>query len=109
MGGSRAHDDRGPAADGYTQASFHFIRSRAAFPALKLVAYCLTSRQYYNTRNRPVYDLVVAHAVCWPLIAACSIKVKNPGANFKPEYVVPQLILQWITDETRIDQDFTLL
>jgi hypothetical protein len=48
-------------------------------------------------------DLVVAHALCWPLLAACSIKVRHPGAPFKPEYIIPQLILQWLTNETTID------
>ncbi len=50
-----------------------------------------------------VSDLVVAHALCWPLLAACSIKVRHPTANFKPEYILPQLVLQWLTNETKID------
>jgi hypothetical protein len=48
-------------------------------------------------------NLVVAHALCWPLLAACSIKVRYPKANFKPEYIIPQLVLQWLTNETKID------
>jgi hypothetical protein len=48
-------------------------------------------------------DLVVAHALCWPLLAACSTKVRYSDAGFKPEYIVPQLLLQWITSETNID------
>ncbi len=32
----------------------------------------------------------------WPLIAACSIKVKNVNDTFKPEYIIPQLLLQWV-------------
>ncbi|WP_222165913.1 hypothetical protein [Edaphocola aurantiacus] len=32
----------------------------------------------------------------WPLIAACSFKVKNPLDSFKPEYIIPQLLLQWV-------------
>jgi len=32
----------------------------------------------------------------WPIIAACSIKVAEPNASFKPEYIIPQLLLQWI-------------
>lgn len=44
-----------------------------------------------------------AYAVCWPLIAACSIKAFNENSNsysndrkFKVEHIVPQLLLQWI-------------
>lgn len=32
----------------------------------------------------------------WPLIAACSIKVQNRNDPFKPEYIIPQLLLQWV-------------
>jgi hypothetical protein len=32
----------------------------------------------------------------WPLVAACSVKVRKSDATFKPEYIVPQLLLQWI-------------
>lgn len=32
----------------------------------------------------------------WPLIAACSVRVQNPNDPFKPEYVIPQLLLQWV-------------
>ncbi|MFW1494652.1 hypothetical protein ACEV9S_24505, partial [Vibrio parahaemolyticus] len=39
----------------------------------------------------------------WPLIAACSIRVKNPSDNFKPEYIIPQLLLQWARDYKSID------
>jgi hypothetical protein len=35
-------------------------------------------------------------AFAWPLVAACSVKVKNRKAAFKPEYIIPQLLLQWI-------------
>lgn len=55
------------------------------------------------SRRSNVSDLVVAHALCWPLVAACSIKVRHPTANFKPEYIIPQLVLQWLTNETEID------
>jgi hypothetical protein len=48
-------------------------------------------------------SLLVAQALCWPLLAACSIKVRHPKGIFKPEYIIPQLVLQWLTDETKID------
>lgn len=53
--------------------------------------------------SSPASDLVVAKALCWPLLAACSIKVRYPKANFKPEYIIPQLLLQWLTSETNLD------
>jgi hypothetical protein len=50
-------------------------------------------------------DFVISQAVCWPLIAACSIKVLNSGdpdspSPFIPEYIIPQLLLQWLRNET---------
>lgn len=53
-------------------------------------------------------DFVISQAVCWPLIAACSIKVLHPGdlnspSPFIPEYVVPQLLLQWLRNSTAWD------
>ncbi|WP_426062042.1 hypothetical protein [Hymenobacter sp. B1770] len=39
----------------------------------------------------------------WPLIALCTIKVKNPSDNFKPEYILPQLLLQWVRNHSSFD------
>lgn len=32
----------------------------------------------------------------WPLVIACSFKTKFPNSNFHEEYVIPNIILQWI-------------
>ncbi|MGQ9007556.1 hypothetical protein ACTXHP_04895 [Bacillus stercoris] len=32
----------------------------------------------------------------WVLSAACSIKVKNPHDKFKPEYIIPQFLTEWV-------------
>ncbi|MBK4208848.1 RES domain-containing protein [Bacillus licheniformis] len=32
----------------------------------------------------------------WVLIAACSVKVRHPKNVFKPEYIIPQFLLEWI-------------
>ena len=39
-------------------------------------------------------DELWTHLLVWPLIAACSIKVPDPKVSFKPEYIIPQLLLQ---------------
>lgn len=39
----------------------------------------------------------------WPLIAACSISVKDYSDNFKPEYLIPQFLLQWIRTNKDVD------
>jgi hypothetical protein len=36
--------------------------------------------------------------VLWPLMASSSIIVKHRKSPFKPEYLVPQMLLQWVTN-----------
>jgi hypothetical protein len=48
-------------------------------------------------------NFIVALVTCWPLIAACSTRSREPSAPFKPEYIVPQLLLQWVTKEADLD------
>lgn len=69
------------------------------------MAALIASGNYRTQLSRPsaASDLVTAHALCWPLLAACSVRVRHQGAHFKPEYILPQLILQWLTSETKID------
>jgi hypothetical protein len=43
------------------------------------------------------------YLMIWPLIFACTIKVKNIDDYFKPEYIIPQLLLEWIRNVKRID------
>jgi hypothetical protein len=53
----------------------------------------------------PVFlkEYCVAGAACWPLIAACSVKKKYQNAPFIEEYIIPQLLLQWVTDRDLVD------
>ncbi|HTV46824.1 MAG TPA: hypothetical protein VMG59_00140 [Phycisphaerae bacterium] len=46
---------------------------------------------------------VISYIVCWPIIAACSIKVHNPRSPFIPEYIVPQLLIQWLQAMHKLD------
>ncbi len=36
----------------------------------------------------------------YPIIFCCSVKVKDEKANFKPEYIIPQLVLQYAMKNT---------
>lgn len=44
-------------------------------------------------------EYVVSYLICWPLLAACSIEAQHRGSAFVEEYIVPQLLLQWLRDE----------
>jgi hypothetical protein len=39
----------------------------------------------------------------WPLIAACSVERGSRDGAFYPQYIVPQLLLQWVTKAQRVD------
>ncbi len=41
----------------------------------------------------------VALAVCWPLMAMASIRRKHGDSPFIAEYIVPQLLLQWLVEQ----------
>lgn len=41
----------------------------------------------------------------WPLIMACNYKVAYPDAKFKAEYVLPQIVFQWVKNKYTIGED----
>ena len=53
-----------------------------------------TARYSGKTNNDP--KKLISDFLMWPLIACCSVKVKEPESYFKPEYIIPQLLLQVI-------------
>jgi len=70
-------------------------------PAM-IAAFMVTHPRSYGLEGKAA-KFVLAHAICWPLFAACSVHVKHPGDPFIPEYVIPQLLLQWIRTEPGFD------
>lgn len=50
-----------------------------------------------------LYQMLRTYLILLPLIACCSIRVMNPNDTFKPEYIVPQLLLQWIQQSGKYD------
>lgn len=44
-----------------------------------------------------------AFASCWPIIAACSFKTRHPDCPFHEEYIIPQLVMQWIHETKAFD------
>lgn len=52
--------------------------------------------------NPDLDALIVNYAICWPLIAACSVKRMQDG-KFAAEYTIPHLILQWVMEQGQCD------
>jgi hypothetical protein len=50
-------------------------------------------------------SFLLNNAICWPLIAACSIRrpACDRNADFVSEYIIPQLLLQWVTTQLDLD------
>jgi hypothetical protein len=44
-------------------------------------------------------EYMSSYLICWPLLAACSIRTPHRGSAFIEEYIIPQLLLQWLRDE----------
>lgn len=42
---------------------------------------------------------IIKYLQWWPIMAACSISVKNEDDSFKPEYIFPQFMLQYLLEE----------
>jgi hypothetical protein len=70
------------------------------FLDISMTPYFLIDKIQENKENLP---LVMAFLTTWPLVAACSVNVLNNNAAFNPEYIIPQLLLQWVRQEKKID------
>ncbi len=46
---------------------------------------------------------LVNYLTAFPLIISCSIKVSEPNSDFKPEYIIPQLLLEFVSNNNDID------
>lgn len=91
------HVSRFKPVDGITVKVLDF-----GYRPAEIAAYIDYEKSNINVNNQKS-RFIIAQGLCWPLIAACSILVKFREAPFKPEYVIPQLLLQWITEATNCD------
>ncbi len=53
--------------------------------------------------NPELEAFLANYATCWPLMAASSIRVLHDGDPFVHEYIVPQIILQWLMQNSDVD------
>ena len=58
---------------------------------------------FHNENDKDsVRKYLLKHLYSYPLRAACSVMVEYPEGSFKEEYIIPQMLVQWIL----IDDDF---
>lgn len=87
-----------------TQTSLFLIKDDMtvldlSLPPATLIKHIYLKFRFYEGENgmeANVYKTLRSYILTWPLIAACSIRVQHHDRPFKPEYIVPQLLLQWI-------------
>lgn len=68
---------------------------------LKHSFFCWFNNEKDKDKDK-VRNYLLKYLYTYPLRAACSVIVEYPSGNFKEEYIIPQLLLQWI----RKDKDF---
>ncbi|WP_203256122.1 RES domain-containing protein [Hyunsoonleella ulvae] len=78
-------------------SDFHVVR----LESIEKIKFIDLAPPYLNSNINDIE--YYKYLMTWPLIFACTIKVKHPDEVFKPEYVIPQLLLQWTRQEKEID------
>lgn len=89
--------------------SFHASRIDLSQSKLKFLYFNTSTnemrKQCFAGKNKDgkLLNLLVPFLCYWPMLTACSLIVKKPDEVFKPEYIVPQLLLQWVVFEQKVD------
>lgn len=48
-----------------------------------------------HSQNHDLADLIIYQMIMWPLIAACSVRVRTQKGD-KPEYIIPQQLIRYV-------------
>lgn len=87
---------------------FHELYASIFWPSganLRILNFSLAPKrqQMYLQDGTGHQELILTNLSVWPLMALCSIVVKHRDAPFKPEYIFPQLFLQWVMKTGKFD------
>lgn len=63
----------------------------------------LLNSRHSEEQTKAIYKYLLNYIITYPLMAACSIKVKQRESKFIEEYIVPQLLMQWISVKNNFD------
>ena len=59
---------------------------------------------FHNENDTEQVRKYLLKYICtYPLRAACSIVAEHPGSRFIEEYIIPQLLLQWVLNDKDFD------
>ncbi len=86
--------------------NIHVSRCNSASKSFKLLYLNVTTqemRQRCIGQNKINHENQLAKFLSyWPLLASCSFNVNERNEAFKPEYIIPQMVLQWIIENDDI-------
>lgn len=63
---------------------------------IQLKDFYLAFTDIHEPAHLTYLGLAIGTLVSWPLLIACSLQVREPSEPFKQEYIIPQLLLQWV-------------
>ncbi|MDQ1772333.1 RES domain-containing protein [Labilibaculum sp. A4] len=77
---------------------------------INLLDISMTNKEIFNLNKALIekgmdrkYVFLEQAILTWPLAFACTIQTKYPFANFKEEYIIPQMLMQWCKTTLDID------
>jgi len=79
---------------------FQNIKNLKVIEILLLNDFLKEIEQNFNN-NLSVH--ILRYLVSFPLTLASTVKVKNSQHNFKPEYIIPQMLLEYVINNKKID------
>lgn len=89
--------------------TFHVSRADLSQSKLKFLFFDTSpneiKKKCFSAKNPEgkLLNLLIPYLCYWPILVACSLIVKKPEEVFKPEYIIPQLLLQWVVSDKKVD------
>jgi hypothetical protein len=82
-------------------------KTKLTFMPILRIEDCLIDLEKITETNGKLPDFrtvgLLSYLITFPLVLACSVKVRIPNATFKPEYIIPQLLLEFVSQNDQID------
>lgn len=88
-----------PSFDNLHISSFKFLNE----PHILDLTFPVSKVKQRSTNSKPQNSDIVNKIILFPLIISCSVKNKNNTDIFKEEYIIPQILLEWVNNTTKID------
>lgn len=85
------------------QEPSHFLRFIDFSEKLVTLSHSFHTWFINETEKLEVQRYLLKHIYSYPLRAACSVSTKYPNAQFHEEYIVPQLLLNWVRNNAEFD------